>query len=510
MLMENMGFLSLLPPLTAIVLAVISRNVLFSLFTGVFLGVTIISGWNPIIGLPALFQDFIFKQAASGYNSSVIVLVLTIGGMVALVTNSGGAAALAQKATRVVDTKRKAIFAAWLSGIAIWFSDFANAMLVGPIFQPITDKLRISREKLAWVVDTTSAPVCMLIPIAGFGIFAMSTIQKEFETYNVQMSEWSAFIQAIPFQFYCLGALLIVPLVAVLGWDFGPMAKAEERTWKTGEPLWPDAEPMGLGATIELPEGVTPRVSLVVWPLIAIFVIFFSILVANGFPAQKVSGPIIRTGLTTGYFVAGMVCLGLMVRYKIRSLKDSFDMYLGGMKGSLFLALVLLLAWSLSSVCKQMGTATYLVQMAEGNIPAWSIAPLVFITGALISLATGTSYGTFAILMPIAIPMALSLGAPLLACIGAVLSGGIFGDHCSPISDTTLLSSMGASCDHIDHVKTQLPYAFMVAIVALIAYLLAFWVKSAIVLLGIVVVFLVTLVIVLGKVWGSRTPNHIA
>lgn len=506
--MEHMGFLSLLPALTAIALAVVSRNVLFSLFTGVFLGVTIINGWNPVIGLPALFKDFIFKQAASGYNSSVIVLVLTIGGMVALVTNSGGAAALAQKATRFIDSKTKVTFAVWLSGIAIWFSDFANAMLVGPIFQPITDKLRISREKLAWIVDTTSAPVCMMIPIAGFGIFAMSTIQKEFEAYSVQMSEWSAFIQAIPFQFYCIGALLIVPLIAVLGWDFGPMAKAEERTWKTGEPLWPDAEPLGLGSTIELGEGVTPRVSLVLWPLVAIFVIFFSILVANGFPAQKVSGPIIRTGLTTGYFVAGMICLGLMVRYGVKSLKESFDMYIGGMKSNLFLALVLLLAWSLSSVCKQMGTATYLVQMAQGNIPAWSIAPLLFVTGSLISLATGTSYGTFAILMPIAIPMALNLGAPMMACIGAVLSGGIFGDHCSPISDTTLLSSMGASCDHIDHVRTQLPYAVMVALVALIAYVLSFWVKSVFILVGAVVVLLVFFVLCLGKLWGVRTPNH--
>ena len=508
--MEHMGFMSLLPPVVAIVLAVISRNVLFSLFSGVFLGVTILNGWNPIVGLPALFKDFIFVQAASGYNSSVIVLVLTIGGMVALVTNSGGAAALAQKATHLIDSKTKAIFAVWLSGIAIWFSDFANATLVGPIFQPITDKLRISREKLAWIVDTTSAPVCMLVPIAGFGVFAMSTIQKEFELYGVSMSEWSAFIQAIPFQFYCIGSLLIIPLIALLGWDFGPMAKAEERTWRTGEPLRPGAEPLGLGANFALPEGSTPRLSLVLWPIAAIFVVFAAILVANGFPAERVSGPVIRTGLTTGYFMAGMICLALMVRYRVAPVKKAFDMYVGGMKGNLFLALVLLLAWSLSAVCKEMGTATYLVQMAQGNIPAWSIAPLVFVTGALISLATGTSYGTFAILMPIAIPMALNLGAPLIACIGAVLSGGIFGDHCSPISDTTLLSSMGASCDHIDHVTTQLPYAVMVALVTLAAYVLASWIENVFLLLGIVLVLLVFVLAVLGKFWGVKTPSHVA
>lgn len=506
--MEHMGFLSLLPPLIAIVLAMVSKDVLFSLFCGIFLGVTIINGWNPIVALPAFFKDFIFEQAKGGYSSSVMVLVLVIGGMVALLTRSGGAAALAQKATRFINSKTKVTLAAWMSGIAIWFSDSANAMLVGPIFQPITDTLKISREKLAWIVDTTSAPVCMLVPISTFAVFAMGTIEKEFETYGGDLSVWSAFLQAVPFQFYCIGALLIVPLIGILGWDFGPMAKAEERTLKTGQPLWPDAQPLGVGEAVDLPEGKPAPVSLVVLPMMAIFVVFFAVMISHGFPSEKVSGTVIRTGLTSGYFLAGLICLALMVRYKIQPLKKSFDMFIGGMKGNLFLVLVLLLAWSLGSVCKTMGTAAYLIHLADGIIPAWGVAPLIFIMGALISLATGTSYGTFAIVMPVAIPMALQLGAPLIPCIAAVLSGGIFGDHCSPISDTTVLSSMGASCDHIDHVKTQLPYALMVGLVTLIAYFLSFWIRSALLLIGLVAVLLVSLVIVLGKVWGCKTSSE--
>ncbi|MDD4159974.1 MAG: Na+/H+ antiporter NhaC family protein [Synergistaceae bacterium] len=502
--MESYGFLSILPPLIAILLAVLTKNVLISLFCGILFGVTILFKWNIFLAVPALFRDVLFKQAADGYNASVIVLVLFIGGMIMLVTSSGGAEALARSATKHINSKKKAMLGAWLCGIAIWFSDFANAMLVGPIFQPITDKLKISREKLAWIVDATSAPVCMLIPISGFGIFAMSCIEKEITNYSLTISAWDTFIQTIPFQFYCLGTLLLIPLIAVLGTDFGPMAKAEERVLKTGKLHWEHAQPMGLGEPPVLSKDATPKMSLILYPILAVFIIFFAILIANGFPYKKTLGINIRTGLTTGYFVGWMICFGLMLKYKISSFEKTFDMYLGGMKNNLFLVLTLLFAWSLSSICKQLGTAPYIVQLVEGNLPAFMIAPLFFVVGGIISFATGTSYGTIAILLPIAIPMSMTLGSPLIPTIAAVFSGGIFGDHCSPISDTTLLSSMGAACDHIEHVRTQLPYAFLIGTIAFAVYLVSSWISSTYALLAVLIIAIVLVTLILSKLWGVK------
>ena len=507
--MENYGLLSILPPLLAIILAIMTKNVLVSLFIGLFVGVTIVFNGNVFYALPALFRDFLFKQAADSYNASVMVLVLFIGGMVMLVTNSGGAAALALRATKHIDTKKKAIIGTWIAGLAVWFSDFANATLVGPIFRPITDRLKISREKLAWIVDATSAPVCMLVPLSGFGVFGMSCIEKEFTNYNIATPVWEAFISTIPYQFYCLGALFLIPLVAFLGRDFGPMARAEKRT-AAGDIHWPHAQPMGIGDAPQLSADVKPRMSLIVYPILAIFIVFFAILIANGFPYSRIVGVNIRTGLITGYFVAGMICFGLMVFYKMRTFKETFDMYISGMKGNLFLVLVLLLAWSLSAICKELGTANYIVSAMEGSFPAWLVAPMLFLVGSLISIATGTSYGTFAILMPIAVPMANTLGAPLIVSIAAVFSGGIFGDHCSPISDTTLLSSMGASCDHIEHVKTQLPYALLVGIITLAVYALAFGTSNQIVLLAILAAAITAITVILGRTWGEKTPGGAA
>jgi Na+/H+ antiporter NhaC len=205
-----------------------------------------------------------------------------------------------------------------------------------------------------------------------------------------------------------------------------------------------------------------------------------------------------------------MICFALMVAYKLRSFKETFDMYVTGMKGNLFLVLVLLFAWSISAVCKQLGTANYIVQAIQGSFPAWLVAPIIFIVGAIISFATGTSYGTFAILMPIAIPMANSLGAPMIPTIAAVFSGGILGDHCSPISDTTLLASMGAGCDHIEHVRTQLPYGILVGILSFVAYTIVFWLHSTIAVLAILVAAIFLLTRQLCKRYSVKTLEEIS
>jgi Na+/H+ antiporter NhaC len=210
--------------------------------------------------------------------------------------------------------------------------------------------------------------------------------------------------------------------------------------------------------------------------------------------------------LCFGYFMGAITCIGLMVKHKVKTGSEAFKMYMDGAKEIVFILMILVLAWSLGSVCKALGTANYIVMLTQGTVPGWIVPALIFITGAAISFATGSSWGTFAILMPLAIPMSISLGAPLYASIAAVLSGGLFGDHCSPISDTTVLSSMGAACDHIDHVKTQVPYALTVGLASIISYIVAGFTGTAITLvlaLALVVVFTV----LFSKIWGARMHN---
>jgi len=504
--MEHYGFLSILPPLVAVILAVKYKNVIMALFTGSLLGTFVLAKWNPIAALSMLIKDYIFAQAASSYNSSLLVMMVFIGGFVGVVTHSGGASAFANSVSHWINNRFKAHLAVWFAGIAIFFSDSGNPLILGPTFQPITDKLRMSREKLAWLLDSTASPVCILIPFIGWGVYIMGLIKEEFDAAGIAESEFTAFLNVIPFQFYALGTLFMIPLVAYLGFEFSAMYRAEKRTIETGQPLWPDAKPTRPAVEIDEETGSKARASMMVLPLIVLFVCIFGLLIPHGFPFKAPPGSVLRMALCFGYFMGAITCIGLMVKHKVKTGSEAFKMYMDGAKEIVFILMILVLAWSLGSVCKALGTANYIVMLTQGTVPGWVVPALIFITGAAISFATGSSWGTFAILMPLAIPMSISLGAPLYASIAAVLSGGLFGDHCSPISDTTVLSSMGAACDHIDHVKTQIPYALTVGLASIISYIVAGFTGTAITLvlaLALVVVFTV----LFSKIWGARMPN---
>lgn len=504
--MEHMGLYSLLPPLLAIIIAVITRNVIASLFLGAFLGIVILVGGNPLLAVTTMIKDYLFVQLTDSYNAGVLVLLVFIGGFVGLIEKSGGAAAFAKKISQFINNRRKAQLSAWLGGIAIFFSDLGTPLIIGPIFEPLMDKMRVSREKLAWIIDSTASPVCVLVPFIGWGVYVMGLIQKEFEALKITESDWSAFIHAIPFQFYPILAILMVPLVMATGFEFGPMAKAEKRVQETGEIYWPESKPLRKSEEMENIKKVESK-SILVWlPILVLFITLFGLLVPQGFPFKKVPGSQFRTALSTGYLFAALSIMAMMAYYKIKTINESFDIYIKGMQKMMTVAVTLVLAWSLGAVIKNLGTANYIIQMAKGTIPYWAVPSLIFIAGACMSFATGSSWGTFAITLTLAIPMANSLNSPMYVCIAAVLSGGLFGDHCSPISDTTILASTGAGCDHIDHVKTQLPYALLNAGVSLAAYVIAGITGSVTVLLG-AVILMVVLLIFISKIKGNKIPN---
>ncbi|GAU76654.1 Na+/H+ antiporter NhaC family protein [Fusibacter sp. 3D3] len=476
----NYGILSLLPILLTIGLAIKTRKVIVSLLAGVFTGVLILVGGNPMTAVTTLLKDFVLAQLLDSYNAGVILLLVFIGGFVTLVEKSGAAETLNRSVAKIINNRHKTQIAAWIGGIIVFFSDLGTPLIVGPVFTPLFKKMRISKEKLAWILDTTASPVCILIPFIGWGVYSMGLIQTELDALNItHITDFNAFVSAIPFQFYAILSLLLVPIVAISGREFSAMAKAEQRAMQ------------GVFSTLE--DGVEERQEMILnndaspllllIPLLVLFVTLFGLLIPQGFPFTPVPGSAFRISLMTGYLFGAISLILLMKFFKLKSLSDGISMYISGC-GKLFdVIMMLVLAWSLSSAGKLLGTSSYIVQLAQDNIPAWSIPAIIFLIAALISFSTGTSWGTFAIMMPIAIPMAIALGAPLYVTIAAVLSGGLFGDHCSPVSDTTILSATGATCGLIDHVKTQLPYALITGSISLMGFVIAGIYESVIVTL---------------------------
>jgi len=500
----NYGFLSVLPVILAVTVSIVFKNVILALFLSVLLGILILVGGHPITAVTKMIQEYFFVQLTDSYNAGVLVLLVFIGGFIKLMEKSGGAAAFAERVSHIINTRVKAQIAAWIGGIIIFFSDLGTPLIVGPIFEPLFDKLKVSREKLAWILDSTASPVAVLVPFIGWGVYIMGLIQKEYEALGIAESDWTAFIQSIPFNIYSILAVLMVPIVAYTGYEFSAMAKAEKRTQDTGKLFWEHSKPMRMPEMIE--NAKNSNTALIFLPIFVLLVSLFGILAPLGFPLKQVPGGTFRAALSTAYLFAAVTLMALMLYYKVNTFEETFNTYVKGMSSMMSVAVILVLSWSLSSVSGQLGTADYITQLTKGTVPAWAIPAIIFIIGAIMSFATGTSWGTYAILMPIVIPMAVALGSPVHACIGAVLSGGMFGDHCSPISDTTILSSTGAGCDHVDHVKTQLAYASVNAIISFAAYIVAGFTGSPLALVMAIAVMVVVLPII-SKAYGHRIKN---
>ena len=499
----DVGIVSIIPIILTIGLAIWTKNVILSLFTGLLCGVLIISGGNPVLALKATIGEYVIPRLLDSYNAGIIVLLVFIGGFVTLLEKSGGAEAFARKVANFIDTRCKTQLAAWLGGILVFFSELGTPMIVGPIFSPIFQKMRISKEKLAWILDSTASPVCVLIPFIGWGVTSMGLIQAEFDKLGITaITDWTAFCKAIPYQIYPILCLCIVPLVALSGREFSAMAKAEQNARQ--------------GIFSRLPSEDTPKKNMitnnnvsplvVIIPLIVLFVTLFGMLAPKGFPIKQVPGGEFRVALISGYLLAAVTMILLMSHYKVMSIKEGISTYIKGCSKLFDCMVMLILAWALSAVGDVLGTSEFIVSIVQGTVPYWLVPSIAFIIGVVMSFATGTSWGTFAIVMPIAIPMAYHLDASLFVTIGAVLSGGLFGDHCSPVSDTTILSASGANCELMNHTLTQLPYAAICAVVSFFGFMAAAVTESILVTL-ICILVMAVVYLVLAKYKGVRIEN---
>jgi Na+/H+ antiporter NhaC len=458
---------SVLPPLLAIVLAIWSKQVIPSLFAGIWIGHTLLSQFNPLAGLVAGLDGMINVFTDPG-DARVLVFTLLIGPLIATIERSGGVRGFVRylEARHWVHNGFRAQILAWGIGLVIFVESSITLLVAGSVSRPLFDRYRVSREKLAYLIDATSAPVCVMIPLNAWGAFIISLVASTGVENPLQV-----FIAAVPLNLYAITAILLAGVVVWKNINIGPMKKAEERTQR-GELLWPDSVPLiDVSAEQEaVEEQDAPSAWLMVLPILAMVLMMPVSLYITG------DGDIINGSGSVS--VLWSVCFAIFVAWSMTLLKgdssvgDLMQMFMKGAGDLLPIAIILLLALTLGDVANALGTGVYVANLVSGNISPIFLAPLVFLVSAFIAFSVGSSWGTFAIMIPIAVPIAMTLGIPVPLMLGAAISGAIFGDHASPISDTTVLASMASASDHIDHVRTQLPYALIAAAIAALGFLL--------------------------------------
>ena len=496
--MEHFGLWSVVPPVLAIGLAFATRQVLPSLFISIWVGATIFQHGNPVSGFTHMIGKYIAGSIADPWNAAIITINIVLGGTIGIIYKSGSAKAVADLLSRKAQDSKSGQLTTFFMGVAIFFDDYANTLLVGNTMRPLCDKLKISREKLAYICDSTAAPVASIAALSTWTAYEMGLLRAAFDTINVKMNIYEVFLRSIPFRFYSILGLVFVFFVALLGRDYGPMLTAERRARKTGKLIADGSTPLASKELtgMKIKKGVPHRWFNAVLPISAIIGVLMLGLYLDGMrvimsegdatlvEAVKASpysfnilGEIIGHSsvdktLMWAVFTGALVAMTMVISQKILTLNETMNAWIDGAKSMVIALLIIVFAWGIGSLCKDLGTAVYLVGILEGKIPPELIPVAVFVIGCIIAFSTGTSYGTMAIIMPIAVPLSYHLsggvvGGLLFATIGATFTGAVFGDHCSPISDTTIMSSMACASDHLDHVKTQMPYAVTVAIVAL-------------------------------------------
>ncbi|WP_297574406.1 Na+/H+ antiporter NhaC family protein [uncultured Campylobacter sp.] len=516
---KTFGLLTLLPPVVAIGLAFLTKDVILSLFIGAFTGsyMLALTTNNWYSAFVSGFAGFIKKAVNSlgdPGNAGIVLQVLCIGGVVALITKSGGTKAIAQWLSKKAKSYKSSQFSTWIMGLIIFFDDYANSLIVGPIMRPVIDKFRVSREKLAFIMDSTAAPITGIAIISTWIGLEISVIKSgyglipndyyQFLSLDPQnVNAFGIFLETIPYRFYNIFMLLFVIMTIFMGREFGPMYKAEKlaREGKRFYTQEAESEIANLeDKLLEPKESVKPEAINALVPLFVLIIGSFIGFYYSGlaeldpdivaiinkeplsffalretFGAADASIVLFQAALASA-----IVAIILGVYKKIFKVREAIVIWTHGWRIMIVTVIILVSAWTLSSTIKELGTSVYLVEVFSNTISYIILPALIFILASIISFSTGTSYGTMGILMPLVIPLAVAVGVNsgkfvtpdelhcfMVICISGVLTGAIFGDHCSPISDTTILSSMGSGCNHISHVQTQIPYALSICVISL-------------------------------------------
>ena len=510
----QVGFLSLLPPIIAISLALITKEVISSLMIGILSGTVIYAvntGLNPVVGA----VDVTFKLMTSRIDMNILLFLALLGALVVVVTRAGGSRAYGKWASSKLRSKKSSLLATSALGALIFIDDYFNCLTVGTVMKPVTDKHGVSRAKLAYIIDATAAPICIIAPISSWAAAVGSnlSITGEFK------SDLAAFVATIPYNLYALLSILMLVVLCLADLDFGPMEKVELRAQQQGDLGAVDGAEGGDDAQI----SSKGRVFDMLIPIGALIVFSILAMLYNGGfwgddPAiagnigAAFGNCVAAEALVLGGFAALVVTFLLFIPRKIISSRDFMGCITEGAKAMIPADVILILAWTISGVCRDLlSTGDYVKTIVEGSaLPLAFIPAIIFAIAAFLSFAMGTAWGTFGILIPIIVPVCAGSDL-LIVALSATLAGSVFGDHCSPISDTTILSSTGAGCDHIQHVSTQIPYALTVASCCFVGYLVAGFTHANVWLtLGTSVVLLLVAIFVLHRISLNKLRRETA
>ncbi len=491
---------ALLPPVIAIALALITKEVYSSLFVGIIVGGLLYSGFSFEGTLTHAFNDGIVASLADPYNVGILVFLVILGILVALMNKAGGSAAFGRWASDKIKSRAGAQLATIALGVLIFIDDYFNCLTVGSVMRPVTDKSQISRAKLAYLIDATAAPVCIIAPVSSWAAAVSSYVQDGNGLY--------LFIRAIPYNFYAILTIVMMIFLALTGMEYGPMAIHETNAKERGD-LFSGKQLAGeTGEAVENPKGRVIDLVLPIAVLIVACVIgmiysggFFE---GTGF-VEAFSNSDASVGLMLGSAVALVVTVILYLVRRVLTFKQITDSIPEGFKAMVPAILILTFAWSLKAMTDSLGAKEFVEELVKSSAGSFAIflPAIIFLIACFLSFATGTSWGTFGILIPITLGV-FPLKDPLgVICVSACMAGAVCGDHCSPISDTTIMASAGAQCDHVTHVSTQLPYAITVAAVSFVAYIIAGIMPNAFIALPVAILLMIGTLVVMRKVFRA-------
>lgn len=462
--MDSYGFLSLLPPVLAIGLALVTRQVFLSLLAGLWLGFVILAGGNPVSGTFDTIDGLVNVFLDAG-NTRIILFTLVVGALITLIQVSGGVQGFInrllgwlEKKGEAANSRVKVELLALATGLVIFIESNISILTVGTLYRPVFDKLNIPREKLGYIADGTSSPSCILLPFNAWGAFITGLLLAQ----GLE-NPFGELLKATLFNFYPMLVILTLIIVIVSGKDVGEMKRAEAR----GTLLREGAVPMIADdvSAMEMKEGLRPRARNMILPIGAMVLLMPTFLIMTGWNGEGLLSSLQSgSGSSSVLYATTFACLLAFILYKAQGLlgiREMFDVSMTGMAGMVPLAILMVLAFALGTLCKDLGTGQYVADVAKQFISPALIPAMIFLTACFVAFSTGTSWGTFAIMIAIAVPLAQGMDTNVSLAIAAALGGGVFGDHCSPTSDTSIITSMATGNDHIDHIRTQLPYALI-------------------------------------------------
>jgi len=500
-------FWSLVPPLIAIVLALISKEVYSSLAIGLIFGGLLASGFKFEGTMKAIFENGFVSVLSSAYNVGILIFLVILGMVVALMNKTGGSDAFGKWASKRIKTRVGAQLTSILLGCLIFIDDYFNCLTVGSVMRPVTDKHQISRAKLAYLIDATAAPVCIISPISSWAAAVTGFVDGE--------DGFTLFVKAIPFNYYALLTIVMMIVITVWKFDFGPMRLHEDNAKKgdlftTGEEKFEDLDRCEHknGKLIDM---LFPIVALIICCVIGMLYtggIFSGAGIVEAFSNCDAS-----VGLSMGSFVALIITLAFYIARRSLKFSECMDCLPAGFKAMVPAILILTFAWSLKSITDVLGAKEFVATMMEHSAKGMQLLlpAIIFVVAVCLAFSTGTSWGTFGILIPIVVAVFAGKDSQMMIIsISACMAGAVCGDHCSPISDTTIMASAGAQSNHINHVNTQLPYAMLVAAVSFVSYIIAAFVKNAIISLVIAVALMVGVLFIIKKVTYKEGTEKVA